>query len=995
MAAVTITGKPDKQVTSLKTPVRGSNNRTMSTSWKVPASMTKDSSKKRAEHLVVEWKVIAPGLSLRWSGSSNFVGNDFIFLSKEKSVSTTSASLNLNNISVGGKTYTRNSFYPNKKVYLTSVTAMVTGSNSKGEGKTVSATREFKKPLSPTIDAFSFNTSTGACTTTIRTDAGAGYKERYDTKYRVVVKNTATGTTTTTADTASTSTEINVSYDPQGYASLTYDQYISITVTAFARGYAGDSDTVTRTLYVSRPARATIKDASVSSKDSTGRLTVSINTNATTQHPVDTVKLEYLRNVTYEDASDIPASAEWEDADIEDNGKCTALAMPIGDLIPDRGKHTWIRVKTIHLNEAVLYEYSNYKKLDVLETPAAEAPEDDIKILSVSSGADAKSAVVQLGWNVSGTDASTGTELSWATEEDTWKSTKEPDKYEFTWSDGTYTDNGTTYHDSAKIVIKDLTEGERYFIRARRYLEEESTSYGNYSNTVSMIPNGKPAGVVASCSDWVAEGEPLQVYWTFGGGIQTEWQIVQRTSVEESFTGNGTNKIFTVSNEVASVTSVKVNGTATTAYTRNGQTFTFNTAPANGRTVLITYDAFTTVIAKGDGSITGTQISADRLQDLAVNNQITFNVQVSTGSGFISSEQRTVKLIPKPTLTLNAPATLTSQSPTGYTFTASSSRLCDLIVICTAQGGTGQFPDGIRTQENGDTIHSDVYSPAWSNGSASVELPSNLDFWDLCDYTLSVVAVDRETGLRSAEVLADFSVAWSAKAKDPYSNITLTPVDSVSEGNEHLQGVQITLTAPTGSASTDLYDIYRMDGETAHLIGWGFPRSGTFTDEYAPFSNNGELFYRIALRTKDGDVEFADKPYTLESNTVRFDWQGGTLELPYGITIGDSYKKSVEFRQHMDGSVDGYWNRNIERGASYNSSIIKLLQPEEINLARQLARYAGAVFVRTANGSAFTADVQVSDLSVKNEAITAIAVDATEVELTEEFMLASPYEQEG
>ena len=117
--------------------------------------------------------------------------------------------------------------------------------------------------------------------------------------------------------------------------------------------------------------------------------------------------------------------------------------------------------------------------------------------------------------------------------------------------------------------------------------------------------------------------------------------------------------------------------------------------------------------------------------------------------------------------------------------------------------------------------------------------------------------------------------------------------------------------------------------------------------------------------------------------------------MPYGNSIGDNYKKSVEFRQHMDGSVDGYWNQNIERGGSYSSSIIKLIQPREVNLARELARYAGAVFVRTANGSAFTADVQVTDLSVKNKAVTAIAVDATEVGLTEEFMLESPYEQAG
>ena len=69
------------------------------------------------------------------------------------------------------------------------------------------------------------------------------------------------------------------------------------------------------------------------------------------------------------------------------------------------------------------------------------------------------------------------------------------------------------------------------------------------------------------------------------------------------------------------------------------------------------------------------------------------------------------------------------------------------------------------------------------------------------------------------------------------------------------------------------------------------------------------------------------------------------------------------------------------------------MQPEEINLARALARYAGAVFVRTKNGSAFVADVQVTDLSIKNKAVTTIAIDATEVGMTQEFMLPSPFEQ--
>lgn len=979
-----IKGKPNGKVSNLTAPTKNTEAASsafqMDASWSVPSAMIKTSNKYRATNLDVSWVL---GLS---TGEQ--------MLTNTYATNKTSVSLNLNNFKIGETTYNRNSFYPITDTKLTSVGIKVTGKNTKGLGEAVTQSRAFITPKAPTIDEISFNTSSGICSTTVRAEEGTDYQDRLDTKYRVTVKNTRTGATTDTSDNASTSTEFNLTYDASGYQLLAPNQYIQVTVTAFCRGYAGDSSQVSRTLYVSHPSQATITGTSVSAKDSTGKLTVAINTNKSKEHPVDTVKLEYLANTTYEEASDIPANSSWTDSGIEDNGDCIAIAMPVGNLVPDRGRFTWIRVKTIHLHEGVLYRYSEYRRLKELETPPAEAAEDTISILSVISGAEGESAIVQLGWNRSGTDDSTGTELTWSDEEDTWKSTKEPETHEFTWSDGALTYGGVSYHDSAKITIKGLSEGKKYYVRARRYFEGETTSYGRYSSTATVVTSEKPAAIVARCNSYVSAEEPLLVYWTFSGnGIQTEWQILAKQSITQTFTGNGSNKVFTVSSEVASVTSVKVNNTATSAYTRSGQTFTMNSAPANNASVVIVYDSFSTVVARGEGSIGGTQISAKRLSDLAVNNTLTFTVQVSTGSGFVSSEAKTVTILHKPTLSLTVANTLTAQP---FSFTASSSRLCNLIVIVTAQGVSGQFPEGFRKQIFGDTVHSDVYSPKWTNGSTTITLPKGLDFWDGGSYTLSVTAVDRETGLRSDIVEKSFKIAWSRHAVDPDSAVTLTPIDTITDDeSEHLQGVQIALTPPSGSSSTDVYDIYRLDGGRATLIGKGFPLTHTVIDEYAPFNRDGdELYYRIAIRTVDGDVEYADKEYVLTSDTIRFDWNGGSLELPYGISIGDNYKKSVDFRQHMDGSTDGYWNPNIERGASYNSSIIKLIQPEEINLARQLARYAGAVFVRTANGSAFSADVQVTDLSVKNKAVTAIAIDATEVGLTTEFMLPSPYEQE-
>ena len=191
-----------------------------------------------------------------------------------------------------------------------------------------------------------------------------------------------------------------------------------------------------------------------------------------------------------------------------------------------------------------------------------------------------------------------------------------------------------------------------------------------------------------------------------------------------------------------------------------------------------------------------------------------------------------------------------------------------------------------------------------------------------------------------------------------------------------------------------MYDIYRLNGDGAQLIGEGYPLTYTAVDEYAPFGDDITLYYRVALRTVDGDINYADFEYSADGDYLRFDWDGYYLESPYSVVVADSYTKSVDIRQHIDGSTAGYWNSNIERKSSLSTDVIKIIQPNEANLARQLGRYAGTVFVRTTNGDAYEADVQVTDLSSKNKAVYAIAFDATEVGLTQEYMLPIPETEE-
>lgn len=964
-----IVKKPSLGVKSLGNPVRQSGNRKMKVEWKIPGDLVNAQKGDRAT-----------GIDIRWIIDIS-KGKDPVSVADTKNENATSSTIDLDKFKVGNTTYRRNSFYPLTKEYLNGVSVLVAPDNGKGRtAKPATAERKFKKPRKPSIAGFSFNTETGVVSTTITTDAGADYQERYDTRYIVTIKNTRINKTWQHANANSTNTSISITYNASDYQQLNYGQYIQVTVEAWARGYAGDSDHVSKTYYVGYPAQATLGTPTVTAKNSSGKCTIPVKTNSSAAHPVDRIRLEYLANVPYATEATIPGDAAWTSTDIVDDAECTALAIGVADLIPDAGNYTWVRAKTYHLSETVLYRYSNYQRVRGLETPMPTAADDDIKILSATAGADGKSAVVILGWNADGQDDSTGTELSWSDSADAWKSTDDPDTYEFTWSDGARTAGGVRYRDSATITIKGLKEGTKYYIRARRYLEGDRITYSQYSNIATAVTSETPDAVIASADRYVSTGESLQVSWTFSGnGIQQKWQIVK----------------------------------------------------ADGKTV----------IASGEGGMTSTQIAADRLRTFATNNSLTFTVQVSTGSGFVISEQHTVTIQDPPTLALTVPATLTAQPAT---FTAEASSECDLIVIVTAQGAVGQFPEGMRRQPAGDTVYSGVIVLEWTGDgpyTTTVTLPTGLDFWDLAQYNVAVTAVDRSTGLQSAEQVAVFGIAWAHQApsieptftytatadtsvddaknyyaydaetqtytvtepegdEDPAAlgwfeqteteYVTITAIDTTDDEGIHHQAVQIALTPPPGAAETDFYDIYRMTGDGAYLIGESFPLTYTATDEYAPFGAALTLHYRIATRTADGDVAFSDIEYVADGDRMRFDWAGGSLELPYNLSIGDSYKKDFQLRKHMGGSVDGYWNSNIERTASLSSDLIRLDQQEDVAMARQLAHYSGPVFVRTPDGSAYEANVQVSDMSTTG-VLEAIAIDATEIGLTQEFILPTPY----
>lgn len=914
-----INKKPSMKVKGLK--IQRLSGRSFRATWTVPSNMTNENREDRAQSLEVDWIVDDPGKNPKQ-------------VTKNLSVGVKANTFNLNSgEKIGRATYTRSNFHPlKKKNYLFSLTAKVRGVNSKGNGEYANISYKFSKPKAPSIVALSF-TEQGVVSTTITTDAGTGKAERYDTVWKFEKYDSRTKQWTLISSSASdTRTIIPLSYDADDYRALGDDYYI-FRATATARGFAGNTDAKPKQIYVSYPAVASIGDVSVAgSLDSSGRLNVPVTTNSSKEHKVDKIELQYLADVSYESASDIPGTESWDTAPGSDNATCSMLTMPVSDLIPQRGNHSYIRLKTTGLIENTLVSYSPPMKITAVEPPATAAADIQIKIISVEALEGGESALVTLGWNADGHDDFTGTELTWSDEEDTWKSTENPKSYEFTWSDGQLVDGGVTYHDSAEIVVKGLDEGKKYWFKARRYADSDTTIYSGYSNTGECFTNAVPESLVAIASGVVPTGTSLPVQWTFSGnGLQTEWYI-------QTEAGYG--------------------------------------------------------LASGQDSFGSTQIPADKLAEGAVNGVVTFRVYAKAQSEFVQSNLLTVAIQNAPVASVSVTSPLTAQP---FTFDATVDKLCDLMVIVTSRGITGQTPRGTETQIDGDTIYSAVVAPQWTeNGNSfttTVELPTGLDFWNTGLYQLDVTAIDRSTELQTVLESTEFAVEWDNPAVDPSDAVTITPVDT-TVGGVHTKGVQIALTPPSECNEDDLFDIYRMDGGTVRLIGESFPLTKTVIDSYAPYGDGMDLSYRVALRTVDGDEEFADIDYAADGNYLRFDWAGGYIEFPYDITIQDSYKKSVEYREHMDGSIDGYWKRNVSRTGKLSTNVIALESQDDIERARALARHPGAVFVRTPNGSAYEADVQISDMSQEHSKIMAIAIDATEIGLTQEFMLPIPNEKE-
>ena len=278
-----------------------------------------------------------------------------------------------------------------------------------------------------------------------------------------------------------------------------------------------------------------------------------------------------------------------------------------------------------------------------------------------------------------------------------------------------------------------------------------------------------------------------------------------------------------------------------------------------------------------------------------------------------------------------------------------------------------------------------TYAPFKTVYYTSVELPNGLDLWDGASYDVTVTTKDGETGLDSDPATAELVCSWAHQAPDPPDGVAVTPRDETDADGRRMLSAVVLLVAPEGAGDGDVCDVWRVTPDGPCLVAEGVSPSATVTDPWAPFGGD-TLAYRVSMRTTDGDVSWRDYAYVLPCDSLRVDFGDEYVELPYDIAISDAFSKDFESRAHLDGTRSGYWSAGADRKASLSTDVVRVTEPEKAMALRRLARHDGPCLVRTPDGCAYEADVEVSLDSSHATSRLAVALDATEVSPSGEYM---------
>ena len=226
------------------------------------------------------------------------------------------------------------------------------------------------------------------------------------------------------------------------------------------------------------------------------------------------------------------------------------------------------------------------------------------------------------------------------------------------------------------------------------------------------------------------------------------------------------------------------------------------------------------------------------------------------------------------------------------------------------------------------------------------DLRGNLDD----DANYRIVAIAKDTYGQSDDVVKRFRVKWEHQPTMP-------------EGTVEMVGdvAHITPSIVNGIEDGDHIDIYRLSADKPELIYSGAEFGHTYVDPY-PAIGGG---YRLVYVTSNGDYKlddtfaWVDIDNDFEYDKMILDWDGDRAELYYNIDDDANWSKDFQATEYLGGSIVGDWNPAVSRSDDISAVVITLVEEDTVAAMRRLSDYAGAVHVRTIDGSSFTANVDV------------------------------------
>ena len=564
-----------------------------------------------------------------------------------------------------------------------------------------------------------------------------------------------------------------------------------------------------------------------------------------------------------------------------------------------------------------------------------------------------------------------GTEIAWTDDPDNWMSNEEPD---------TYLINEVV----SGWYITGLEPGRTWYFRVRSAeISDDDTIYTPWSEQYAIDLASAPAVPVLYLSeDVITEDGTVTAYWSYvttDGTSQVSGNVVEAAYYNGEWIYGDPVDGGTVTDAQHADISAKNNGWS------NGDVvyLALQTRSKSGGVSEYSTPVKLMIAAKPTVSITSTSLSASgsrteyfegdgttRIFDVAKNPSARPTAKVDGVTVTVSSYSgSTVTLASAPAagkevaityttaedkILTALPMTVTVEAENAETVYLAIERAVDYPVL---------RPDGDVTDGHAEETICLMEDKAAASNSFSIDLSDltgRLD--DGAYYELVVTAADAYG--QTDEDRVPFIVHWAHQAWEPTATF-------ITDEDEYI--VRISPVAGADYASGDKCDIYRLGADKPELIYSGAEFGTEYVDPYPAFGESSG--YKVVTVTKNGDYitadgSFADYDTTIEEDgaftqldpkMMVIDFGGDRVELPYNITLGNTWKKDFERTAYLGGHVAGDHNRTVLRDTSLGTVLIRKVDETIARKMRSLARYAGICHVRTPEGSSFAADVQVGE----------------------------------